>query len=87
MTDIYAEMCAILNANTVDMLGWMSVRGQSVSLNWGEDNRQWECSWISSGKRFTGVRGDIPSAIRDAIGAARADYLIEFGEEAWEPGQ
>lgn len=88
MTDIYNEMCAILNANNIaDMLGWMAVHGQSVSLDYDEDNQHWECSWITSvsqsplgsgGKRFTGVRRDIPDAIRDAVGAARTDYLIRF---------
>lgn len=81
MTDIYKEMVAILNANNIrDMLGWMAAHGQSVDLNYGEDNQMWELSWISGGKRFTAVRKEIVDAIRDVIGKARTDYLERFGE-------
>jgi len=31
----------------------MAKHGQSVMLNWGEDNDLWECSWITGGKRYT----------------------------------
>jgi hypothetical protein len=31
----------------------MRRNGSSVTLNWGEDTGQWECSWITGGKRFT----------------------------------
>lgn len=81
MSKMYAEMCAALNANVTDMLGWMTTRGSSVTLDWGEDNNQWECSWITGGNRFTGIRGDIANAIRDAIGQARTDYLMRFADD------
>jgi len=33
----------------------MSKEGQSVMLNWGENNNLWECSWITGGKRYTAL--------------------------------
>jgi hypothetical protein len=80
---LYNELCKIINANTtVSMLDWMAAHGQSVLLNWGEDDEHWECSWITSGKRFTGIRKDIPNAIRDALGKARTYYLENWATEA-----
>lgn len=76
--EIYNEMCAILSANLTDTLGWMASRGQSVTLDYGEDNQHWECSWITGGKRFTGVRREIIDAVRDAIGKARIYYLMRY---------
>lgn len=77
---LYNELCITLNCNVTDMLGWMSVHGQSVILNYGEDNQQWECSWVTGDIRFTGVRGDILNAIRDALGKART-YMLENWKE------
>lgn len=78
---IYAEMVAMLSSNNVtDMLGWMAAHGQCVSLDWGEDNQLWECSWISSGKRFTSFHREILDAIRGVIGKARTDYLEKMTE-------
>lgn len=37
----------------VGLLEGMEERGSSVDLNYGEDNRMWECSWIVGGERFT----------------------------------
>lgn len=34
-------------------LARMQERGSSVVLTWGEDDDLWECSWITSGRRFT----------------------------------
>lgn len=79
--DIYRELCAILHASLTDTLGWMASRGQSVILNYGEDNRQWECSWITGGRRFTAVRGEATDAVRDVIGQVRADYLMRTDTE------
>ena len=31
----------------------MARRGQSVTLNYGEEDNLWECSWITGGKRYT----------------------------------
>ena len=81
MSKIYAEMVAMLNSNSVtDMLGWMAARGSCVSLEWGEDDNHWTCSWISSGRRFTAVRKEIRDAIRDVIGQVRTDYLEKMTE-------
>jgi hypothetical protein len=44
-------------------LVWMKEQGSSVLLNWGEDDNCWECSWITSGERMTGVDKNMTSAI------------------------
>lgn len=41
--------------------------GSSVTLNWGEDNGLWECSWITSGKRWTSCARRMEGAIRGVI--------------------
>ncbi len=41
-------------AGTVTLLRYMQQHGQRVTLNWGEDDGLWECSWITGGERFTG---------------------------------
>ena len=48
------------------ILDWMSQKGQSVELNWGEDNNSWECSWITGGIRYSGFDRSIRSAITAA---------------------
>jgi len=81
----YDELCKVLSSNaTTDMLGWMAAHGQSVLLNWSEDDGQWECSWIT-GKRFTAVRAEIPDAIKDVLGKVRTYYLeyFDFAEGVW----
>lgn len=40
------------NTDLAAILGRMQQMGSSVDLNWGEDTGTWECSWISSGKRY-----------------------------------
>lgn len=45
----------------------MRERGSSVILNWGEDTNCWECSWITSGKRYTGVSTNPHEAVRLAL--------------------
>lgn len=45
----------------------MARQGSSVLLNWGEDNRLWECSWITSGKRFTSFSITPGGAVVDCI--------------------
>jgi hypothetical protein len=35
------------------LLAEMAERGSSVTLNWGEDNGMWECSFITGGERYT----------------------------------
>lgn len=39
------------------------LKGQSVTLNYGEDTQGWECSFIINGKRFTSVRSIITHSI------------------------
>lgn len=53
---------------TVDhTLNWMKAHGQSVMLTWGEDNDYWECSWITPGKRYTGVQQDMRKSILESL--------------------
>lgn len=58
-----------LTANTdlAAILGRMQQMGSSVDLNWGEDTGAWECSWISSGKRFTGWAKTPLEAVRATL--------------------
>lgn len=49
------------------LLGFMRQHGSSVLLNWGEDNDQWECSWIVSGERFTAHAGTSFEAARKVV--------------------
>lgn len=44
------------------LLEYMREHGQSVLLNWGEDDNLWECSWITGGERFTGLSNRSPRA-------------------------
>ncbi len=46
------------------VLLFMTEHGQSVTLNWGEDDGLWECSWITSGERFTALHSDPLEAAR-----------------------
>lgn len=48
-----------------EILAYMQQHGQSVLLNWGEDNNLWECAWISGGDRT------VEFSSRDAASAAR----------------
>lgn len=41
-------------SSAVEILVDMQMHGQSVTLNWGEDNGVWECSWITGGNRYSG---------------------------------
>ena len=50
----------------VHLLLNMKEHGQSVTLNWGEDNGLWECSWITSGKRYSGFSDNMLSAVLTA---------------------
>jgi hypothetical protein len=54
------------------LMAFMQRHGSSVLLNWGEDTGQWECSWITSGTRYTGLAGGALEAARDAYYHARA---------------
>jgi len=82
----YDELCKMLSSDgPIDMLGWMAAHGQSVLLNWSEDDGQWECSWITGGKRLTAVRADIPDAIRDVLDKVRTYHLehFDFANGTW----
>lgn len=48
---------------TCQLLSFMGMHGQSVTLNWGEDDNLWECSWITSGTRFTTLAKNYEDAI------------------------
>ncbi|HYF40716.1 MAG TPA: hypothetical protein VD930_13560 [Gemmatimonadales bacterium] len=54
------------------ILDYMKQHGSSVTLNWGEDNNLWECSWITGGKRYTGFREDAYEAALESYYHARA---------------
>lgn len=57
-------------ATVVDMLLDMQIHGQSVTLNWGEDNNLWECSWITSGRRYSGFHENMFMATLTAYTSA-----------------
>lgn len=50
-----------------EKLAFMQQRGSSVLLNWGEDTSLWECSWITSGERVTGIAVDMGLAVHRAL--------------------
>lgn len=53
-TDFVCEARLVIHRRQLtEILDWMSQRGSSVILNWGEDSNAWECSWITGGDRFT----------------------------------
>lgn len=58
------EISAMLRLGTkLDLsaaLEYMREHGQSVLLNWGEDDNLWECSWITGGTRCTGFTNREP---------------------------
>ena len=75
----YNELCKNLASDsTIGILEWMAAHGQSVDLNYGEDDQHWECSWITGDKRFTGVRIRIQDAVKDSLGKVRNEYLEHF---------
>jgi hypothetical protein len=43
-----------------EAIEYMRQHGQSVLLNWGEDDHLWECSWITGGERHTGFANREP---------------------------
>lgn len=49
-------------------LEWMTQNGQSLVLNWGEDNNLWECCWIgANGKRYTAFKKDVSQGLTECI--------------------
>lgn len=48
---------------TIGQLLAMAATGTSVTLSWDDDSREWECSWIASGKRFTAHDADPRAAV------------------------
>jgi hypothetical protein len=48
------------------LLRAMKAAGNSLVLSWGEDTGLWECSWITSGKRYVGVSRFLDLAIQRA---------------------
>lgn len=44
-------------------LEYMGQHGSSVTVNWGEDTGAWEVSWITDGKRYTGVSANLQMAL------------------------
>lgn len=42
----------------------MTRLGSSVLLNWGEDDKLWECSWITGGVRYTAFDMIVENAVR-----------------------
>lgn len=66
MSKTYADPVTA-RADSMNRLLWMADHGSSVTLNWGEDNALWECSWIVGGKRFSAFSHDANEAIRRAV--------------------
>ena len=49
-------------------LEWMTQNGQSLLLEWGEDDNLWECSWIdANGKRYTAFEKDVSQGLSECI--------------------
>lgn len=46
---------------------FMQQHGQSVLLNWGEDDNLWECSWITGGERYSGYSRFMDTAINQSL--------------------
>ena len=50
----------------MDIVGYLHAMrslGSSVSLTWGEDDGLWECSWITSGQRYTATNSQLYWAV------------------------
>jgi hypothetical protein len=58
------------NPDLIQVLGYMQRYGSSIILNWGEDDDTWECSWVTSGKRFTSKRRNLIVAIEECVDKA-----------------
>ncbi len=54
-------------------LAWMRLHGSSLSLSWGEDTDLWECSWITGGKRYTGVSSYLQGAVQQVLQKAAGE--------------
>jgi len=65
--DIIAKKLYMAEISVEEALQWMKVHGSSVCLNYGEDNDLWECSWITSGKRYTGFSKEVRGAIVESM--------------------
>lgn len=62
--------------STDDILAWMTQNGQSLTLNWGEDNELWECCWIpDGGKRYTSFGTTARRGSRECIKALAQEEL------------
>ena len=66
------------------VLTWMQAHGSSLILNYGEDTEHWECSWITSGTRYLGVRRTLPDAITECLKCARipGSVLVQIMQES-----
>ena len=74
--EFYIEIVKIIQSdNLPDILGWMAVHSQSLILNYGEDNRLWECSWIITGPRVTSVDDTPLKAIKSVLNTVRTEIL------------
>jgi len=48
-------------------INWMTDNGQSLTLNWADDNELWEVAWIFEGKRYCGFSKSPREAIIKAV--------------------
>jgi hypothetical protein len=54
--------------STDDILAWMEQEGISLNLNWGEEDKNWECDFINGrGKRFSANGSTLRKGIRGCI--------------------
>lgn len=59
-------MISVATASLGEILVDMEEHSQSVTLNWGEDNNLWECSWITGGVRYTSFSRNPRTAAQEA---------------------
>jgi hypothetical protein len=64
-----------------NLLNWMRDKGTSVLINWGEgeDSDLWECSWITSGKRYVSHKETVSAAVADSF-LKGTDYAVAAGK-------
>lgn len=57
MATLLSKETLLHQANTWEMswlLWWLGTSGSSLTLDWCDEDRAWQCSWITGGQRYTG---------------------------------
>jgi hypothetical protein len=68
-----------------DLLAWMAEHGSCLSLTIDEESRQWECSWITGGTRYTGFAQDLRLAVCRALAKAGGAQRARRAQEGAPP--